>query len=102
MRSRIGKSVIISAIAATMGMGATPASTVTSSGVDNQGNSQASVKGSMNQKSKAKQTKTNRLTSSRNYRYRWLTVVNKESFKQSRRKQLKLRSKKKARRNGQA
>ncbi len=34
--------------------------------------------------------------------YSWLIPVNKESFKQSRRKQLKLRSKKKAKRNGQA
>ena len=42
------------------------------------------------------------LTSSRRSGHSWLTPVNKESFKQSRRKQLKLRSKNKAKSKGQA
>ena len=51
---------------------------------------------------KANATKATRLTSTRRAGYSWLLPNNKESFKQSRRKQLAKRSNRKARKNGQA
>ena len=48
-----------------------------------------------------RQSKATRLTSTRNAGYYWLKPVNKESFKQARRKQLKSRAKRAAKKKGQ-
>ena len=92
--------LVAAALAATTGLSAAPAATVAT--VDTQSNSVHQSKANTNQKAKGRSSKAIRLTSSASYRNRWLIPVNKESFKQGRRKQLAKRSLKKAKKQGRA
>ncbi len=98
------KIAIISAALAMTGLSATaPTATVAQPTVDTQNTSVQQAKGSTNKNNATLKTqKVTRLTSTRRAGYWWLTPTNKESFKQSRRKQLAKKSKRKAKKNGQA
>lgn len=98
------KSVLIAAAIASMGLGSTGGITTGSVGVvDTQSSSVHQSKATTNHKAKARSgAKVARLSTGYRHKSYWLIPVNKESFKQSRRKQLKLRAKTKAKRNGQA
>ena len=104
-KNGISRVAIAASLAMLGGSFAAPVATVASPTIDNQGNSVHQSKNAMNRKTSSlviNKVAAIRSTGNRYYGYRWLTPVKKESFKQSRRKQLKLRSKKKAKRNGQA
>ena len=98
------KSVLIAAAIASIGLGSTGSVNVGSIGVvDTQSNSVHQSKATVNNKAKARSgAKVARLSTGYRHKSYWLMPVNKETFKQSRRKQLKRRAKNKAKRNGQA
>lgn len=97
--------VAAAALAVSMGGGGVPSINVASPAVDSErSNAQSSKATNVNKRTHAKKRMSAaRLTSSNNYgRYRFLKPVNKESFKQARRKQLAKKSYRKAKKKGQA
>ena len=91
--------IALSATVAILGMGSAGS---IATGATNQSN-EVSAKATTGTKATQSKriVKANRLTSSHFHRNYWLIPVNKETFKQSRRKQLKDRSVRKAKKRGQ-
>jgi len=97
-----GKKLLIASAIASMGLVAPQVSVVATGATGQSTQANSGVKNTGATKAFKNQVKAARLTSTGRYGYRWLMPVNKESFKQSRRKQLAKRSARKAKRNGQA